>query len=644
MLGYDVGDIPQSKNSWFGLIHPKDRKKTQKVVKEYLENKGERRYENTFRLKRKDNTWCWILGRGKAKFDEDGKPLRFVGFNTDISAQIEYQQKLDHIAKHDPLTQLPNRFLLSKLLTSSMNSTKKSKEYLALLFIDLDGFKEVNDIYGHDVGDEVLLKISSNMKKIIQANNILSRIGGDEFVIVTPKLKHYNDIVPLIKRVLADISTPIIINNKKISISASIGVSFYPQAQDIGNEVLMRQADQAMYEAKLAGKNQYKFFNIEASVEIIQQQQYITNLFDALRDNEFTLHYQPKVDMSTNKPIGYEALLRWNHPEDGILYPDSFLPYVENESDFMVELGKWVFEHAFSQLDDWNSQGLDTTLSINVSPYELQQKDFCAYLIDLLSTYPNIKADMLEFEILESAAFDNFTQTTQVLHNCQELGVNIAIDDFGTGYASLHYLKKFPMNVLKIDKSFVIDLLSTSQNISIVESSIGLAHAFNAHVIAEGVESEEHGILLRQLGCERAQGYAIAKAMPGSDVIEWNNSYKGFDSWAKARPIDPNDKIILHVSTEHKNWIKNIEDYINNKTDKLPHMSTSQCFLGNWLIHEATDSQRLNPEFDSIVKLHEKLHDFSEELLLFSDKNKQDGIKRLYEMRDTMLKKLKSFI
>jgi EAL domain-containing protein (putative c-di-GMP-specific phosphodiesterase class I) len=348
--------------------------------------------------------------------------------------------------------------------------------------------------------------------------------------------------------------------------------------------------------------------------------------------------------MTKNKVIGFEALLRWNHPQEGLIYPDSFLPLVEHESSFMIELGNWVLENALSQLESWHLAGLDITLSINVSSHEIQQENFSTYLKELCGKHPAIKQNTVEIEILENSAFDNFELTSKTLQECQDLGVSIAIDDFGTGYASLHYLKKLPMNTLKIDKSFVIDLLTSSQNISIVEASIGLANAFNSHIVAEGVESEEHGKVLLQLGCEIAQGYCISKAMPAEDVADWIKSWKGFSSWELTKKIDTENHAILHASIEHRNWIKSIEEYLQNKTSKLPQLSSTHCYLGNWLLHGSTKEQRNHPEFEQLKEIHAELHDYAEKLLLLQEDEYSAGIEKLEELRKQILIKLEALI
>jgi diguanylate cyclase (GGDEF)-like protein/PAS domain S-box-containing protein len=644
MLGYTPGTLGHNTNTWVNLVHPDDIEPLYKVVQEYFDTKGKGSYENTFRLLTKDGSWKWILGRGKAEFAEDGTPLRFVGFNTDITEQIEYQDKINHSAKHDLLTNLPNRFLLSELLTHEMKMTKRGNKQLALLFIDLDGFKEVNDVFGHDAGDEVLSVVASRMNNVVRESDIVSRLGGDEFVIVITVLNKSEELIPLLHRLLKDLSSTIKHNEHNIQISASIGVSLYPQNMDIGNEALLRQADQAMYIAKTSGKNQYKFFNIEASDELIQNKKDISNLRNAMTENQFELYYQPKVNMKTNTVVGFEALLRWNHPEKGLLFPNDFLPLVAQDASLMIELGNWVFEKAFLALESWHLKGLDITLSINASSHEVQQEGFSLYLKTLLDKHQGIKPNTVEIELLETAAFDNFELTSKILEECQELGVSIAIDDFGTGYASLHYLKKLPMNTLKIDKSFVIDLLHTSSSLSIIEASVGLARAFNVNLVAEGVESEEQGKILLQIGCIIAQGYVVAKAMPAENVIKWIASYKGFSSWAKIVPLNDDQRAILYASVEHRSWIYSFESFIKNTSNNPPQLDAASCYLGQWIINCSSDEYLSHPEFEQLQTFHTKLHSYADKLILSNKNEKLAGIEKLKSLCDEILKRLESLM
>ncbi|PLA74488.1 GGDEF domain-containing protein, partial [Hydrogenovibrio sp. SC-1] len=339
-----------------------------------------------------------------------------------------------------------------------------------------------------------------------------------------------------------------------------------------------------------------------------------------------------------------EALLRWNDPQNGLVYPESFLSLVEHDSSIMIDLGHWVLETALSQLETWLLAGLDISLSINVSSHELQHENFVEVLQKLLTKHHHIKPNLIEIEILETLAFENFELTSDILNQCSSMGISIAIDDFGTGYASLNYLKKLPKNTLKIDKSFVIDLLTSSQNMSIVEASIGLANAFNSHVVAEGVESEKIGEVLLQLGCEIAQGYAISEAMPAQEVEDWIQSWKGFSSWEKVKPLNPQNRAILHTEVEHKNWINAIEAFIQNRTSELPNLNSSQCYLGNWLINESSKAQREHPEFNELKEIHDELHHYAEKLLRSNKKDKQAGVDKIVRLHKKILVKLNAIM
>lgn len=640
MLGYDVGEIDRTTKNLSGLIHPEDRGSATKAAMDYLDTKGEMPYENVFRLRMKDGSWKWILARGKAQFDKNGKPLRFIGFNTDITEQKEYQKKLDHVAKHDLLTQLPNRLLLLELLTHAMQNAKKYKKELALFYVDLDEFEKINDTYGHNVGDQVLSVISSRMKKLVRQSDIVSRIGGDEFIIVITNLNEKIEVIPLLQKFLQNIGNEIVYKNFKLHVSASIGVSLYPQDFDIGNEILIRQADQAMYEAKTSGKNQYKFFNVEASEAIKENQNIISQIYNAIEKDEFVLHYQPKVNMSNNKVVGVEALLRWNHPQKGFLYPDDFLYVIEGQSDIMIRLGEWVLYNAFYQLEQWHKQGYQLSMNINVSSHEVQKENFPLYLQSLFDRFSSIKPNKIEIEILETSAFSNFELTTHILHECQKTGVSIAIDDFGTGYASLHYLKKLPMDTIKIDKSFIMDLLYTRSSLSIIEGSIGLAKAFNTNVIVEGMETEEHGKILLQFGCELAQGYAIAKAMKAENIIDWINSYKGFSSWNNVQSISENERSILYASIDHRSWMHSVEEFINEKNRTLPILDESDCRLGKWIKNNLSLEYFNKQKLLEIDALHSKIHDHVESILLFSNKNKSKEFDIIKNLSEQIIQKL----
>jgi diguanylate cyclase (GGDEF)-like protein/PAS domain S-box-containing protein len=643
MLGYLAGELPKNSRELFEIIYYKDRKKAIDKIERYLESEDDI-YENRFRMKAKNGSWKWILSRGKAQFNSTGKAVRFVGFNTDITEQMEYQEQLDHTAKHDVLTNLPNRFLLSELLTQEMNNALRSGQNLALLFIDLDGFKEVNDTFGHDAGDAVLVSISERMKKIVRKNDIISRLGGDEFVIVINGLKDISHLTPILKRFLFDLRQPIFYENDKLFVSASIGVSLYPQDEEIGNDALLRQADQAMYEAKMKGKNQFKFFNLQMTEKFRQQQKKVQYFNMAIKAGELRLLYQPKVNMKTGTVIGVEALVRWNSREFGLLYPDSFLIHIGNDSDLMIALGHWVFDTAFKQMEEWIKNRVNIRMSINVSSHELQHQDFPEFLKRLFLRHPNISPNLIEIELLETTLIEDFEKTAETLRKCQEIGVTIAIDDFGTGYSSLQYLKKLPMNSIKIDKNFIVDILENSSSMSIVEATVGLGQAFSTSVVAEGVESIEHGKILLQFGCHLGQGFGIAKPMSGESVGKWIKNWKGNNLWKTIEPIPSENRSILYASTEHRKWVTQVENYIYGKSKELPQLNSNKCLLGRWLIRNSDGICSQNHEFQEVKELHDELHKFAEYIIFSSDENKTVHLNKLHGIKREILAKFDTLI
>jgi EAL domain-containing protein (putative c-di-GMP-specific phosphodiesterase class I) len=316
-----------------------------------------------------------------------------------------------------------------------------------------------------------------------------------------------------------------------IQVSTSIGVTVYPQDAADADQ-LIRHADQAMYMAKQAGKNRFHWFDIEHDEAVKTMHESIENVKQGLLRNEFDLYYQPKVNMRTGECIGVEALIRWLHPDRGVLPPALFLPTIEN-NEFSVELGDWVITHALEQISAWQNQGLSIPISINISAYELQQSDFVERLEHRLKLFPEVDPGMLELEILETSALEDIGQISDIMINSHKLGVRFALDDFGTGYSSLTYLKRLPANSLKIDQSFVRDMIDDKDDLAIVEGVIGLAKAFNRDAIAEGVESSEHGEMLIELGCEYAQGYGIAKPMPAKELSAWLSTWRPPASWTK---------------------------------------------------------------------------------------------------------------
>lgn len=438
---------------------------------------------------------------------------------TDVTTLKAQQRQLEHIAHYDLLTKLPNRVLLADRLQHAMTQCQRRGRTLAVAYLDLDGFKEVNDQYGHSVGDDLLVILANRMKLALREGDTLARIGGDEFVAVLVDLERMQDATPVLIRLLQSASAPVAMVGAALQVSASIGVTIYPEdASDA--EQLLRHADQAMYQAKQAGRNRYHVFDVHHDVEQQNRHENIARIQRALVQHEFVLHYQPKINMRTGDVIGLEALIRWQHPERGLLLPAEFLPITENHP-LSVEIGEWVLETALAQMSAWHASGQDMAVSVNIAAHQLQQANSVSRLAAMLAAHPELEHRLLELEVLETSALQNMAQVSDIMQACHALGVSFALDDFGTGYSSLTYLKHLPADLLKIDQSFVSGMLADADDRAIVEGVIGLVHAFHREVIAEGVETSAHGDLLLKLGCELAQGYGIARPMPAAEVPGW---------------------------------------------------------------------------------------------------------------------------
>ena len=481
--------------------------------------------------RRKNGETYVLMKTISAIYDDNGVTTHYVSLGNDITPIKTQQDQLEHIAHYDMLTNLPNRSLLADRLTQAMLQCHRHKQSLAVTFIDLDGFKAVNDAYGHDVGDQLLIALSMRMKQALREGDSLARIGGDEFVAVLADLVKPEDCKVILDRLLLASSEAVTINDVIFKVSASIGVTIYPQ-DNVDADQLMRHADQAMYVAKGSGKNCYHLFDTTQDDAVKVQRESLEAIRIALDEQQFVLYYQPKVNMRSGKVTGVEALIRWQHPTRGLLNPMEFLPVIEN-NPMSIEMGEWVIDTALSQISEWQKMGLNLPIStsVNIAAVQLQQSMFTTRLAELLARHSDVDPSYLELEVLETSAIDDVMHVSKIMNACIKLGVNFALDDFGTGYSSLTYLRRLPVNLIKIDQSFIRDMLDDPDDLAIVEGVIALAKSFKREVIAEGVESIEHGTALLKLGCELAQGYGIAKPMPESEIPKWVNEWKPDIAW-----------------------------------------------------------------------------------------------------------------
>jgi diguanylate cyclase (GGDEF)-like protein/PAS domain S-box-containing protein len=462
--------------------------------------------------------------------DAAGAVQHYVGLFSDITVIKNHQSQLEYIAHFDALTNLPNRVLLADRLQQAMVQMQRRGQQLAVIYLDLDGFKTINDLHGHETGDRVLIALTQRLKLTLREGDTLARLGGDEFVAVLSDLESTSACLPLVNRLLETAAQPMQVGDLNLQVSVSIGVTVFPQTHDIDADQLLRQADQAMYQAKVAGKNRYQIFDAEQDSSIRVHHESLERIRLALAHQEFVLHYQPKVNMRSGRVVGAEALIRWQHPEKGLLAPALFLSVIEDHQ-LAVDLGEWVIDAAMHQIEFWHAAGLDLPVSINVGARQLQQSDFMKRLQATLARHPQVRPGCIELEILETSALADMAQVSRVIEECAQIGVKFALDDFGTGYSSLTYLKRLRVATLKIDQSFVRHMLDDPDDLAILQGVIGLAAAFKREVIAEGVETVAHGTALLQLGCMLAQGYGIARPMPALLMAAWAAAWQPDAAW-----------------------------------------------------------------------------------------------------------------
>ena len=462
--------------------------------------------------------------------DPQGEPKHFVALFSDITAAKEHERQLEYIAHYDALTNLPNRVLLADRLQQAMVQAQRRAQHLAVVLLDLDGFKAVNDLHGHEAGDRLLMALAIRMKAALREGDTLARIGGDEFVAVMVDLEDASASLPILNRLLAAASEPIQWNTAVLKVTASIGVTLYPQEEELDADQLQRQADQAMYQAKVGGKNGYQFFDAQHDRDVREHHESLESIRSALAEGEMVMHYQPKVNMRTGAIVGAEALIRWQHPQRGLLEPRYFLANIESRP-LAVELDEWVIHCVLNQMQSWQDDGFCLPVSINVGGRMLQQHDFGQRIQNMLAAHPDVDPHNVEFEILETSALMKMDRVSDAIRACREFGVKFALDDFGTGFSSLAYVKHLPVSHLKIDQSFVREMLVNKDDMAILRAVVGLATAFQQGLIAEGVETAEQGIALMQLGCDFAQGYFISRPMPANQLPAWVATWRPDSAW-----------------------------------------------------------------------------------------------------------------
>ncbi len=478
---------------------------------------------------------CTLQVTAAAVKNSSGAVQHHVIAISDVTQARQQIEQLRRQAHYDELTGLPNRVKLTQILMEALATAEREGSLLTVCFLDLDYFKPINDELGHHMGDQLLVRLAERLRRSLRTrasgDDVVARIGGDEFVLLlrTATLEESRQAV---ERMLRQVHQPFALDDSELPvyITASIGATVFPLDQ-ADAETLLRHADHAMYGAKQAGRNGYQFFDAEHDRRTEARFVALGRVQEALDAEELCLYFQPKVDMRDGRVLGVEALLRWNHPEQGLLLPAQFLPLIEH-TGLAVSVGNWVLQKGIEQLVRWQMMGLDLTVSINVSARHLQEPMFARHLAMLLAQQATPVADRLIIEILETTALADVDFTCSLMQECRALGVRFALDDFGTGYSTLTYLKRLPLDMLKIDRSFVTNMLNDRHDLAIVEGVIGLSQTFGCSVVAEGVDTLDQAQRLIEIGCDIGQGNGIAPAMPADEVADWVHSFGGISTLA----------------------------------------------------------------------------------------------------------------
>ncbi len=497
----------------FAQIHLDDR---DKVIQHFHETvKSGQGRPTQFRFLLPDGNVRFIESHGSAVRGESGEVERIIVVSRDVTERLQADERLRHLAHHDLLTNLPNRVLMRDRIEQALIQAQRSNRRAALLFIDLDHFKNINDLLGHTVGDQLLREVAQRLRSCVRDSDTVSRQGGDEFIVLLQGLPMRAHAVVTAEKIVEAFSQPFSVSNHTLDITASIGLSVYPD-DGTDAETLLRNADTAMYHAKASGRHGYQFFNLELAEAVRHRADLGKQMREAIANKDFRLHYQPRIDLTTGGIPSIEALVRWNHPELGLIGPMQFIPYAE-ESGLIVSLGKWILKEACRQNAAWRRSGFPhLRIAVNVSGRQLRQNDFVNMVAKVLAE-TRMPASALELELTETVFMQEAGHTAATFGELRKMGVQLAIDDFGTGYSSLSYLKRFGVDRLKIDQSFVRDITTDRNDAAIVSAIMAMARSLQIAVTAEGVETEQQLLYLRTQGCTEAQGFLFSRPLPADE-------------------------------------------------------------------------------------------------------------------------------
>ncbi|BAH42077.1 probable signaling protein [Brevibacillus brevis NBRC 100599] len=465
------------------------------------------------RINTQRNDVIWTESKINPIMDEEGNVTKLLLITRDVTDRKQSEETIHHLAYHDALTDLPNRRMYVQQLSKEMMQAKRFQSSLAVLFLDLDRFKDVNDSFGHDVGDMLLIEASKRLQACLKPGDVVARLGGDEFTIMQNQLLDRNEATELAEQIMYQLQRPFELDGHVFNVSCSIGIALYPQDGD-NPEDLLKRADTALYTVKSRGKNGYDFFDPSMEAKSLERILMENEMRKAIEQEQFQIYYQPKIDIATSAMTGMEALVRWVHPELGIIPPNRFIPIAE-ETGMILALGEWILKQACKQNKNWHDQGYTLKVSVNLSARQIYQKDLVEMIKDILQE-TKLSPHWLELEITESI-FVKMEEATAVLQQIRDIGIQISIDDFGTGYSSFSYIKSLPVDTIKIDASFIRDIHHNQESQAIVKAIVTIAQSLNMNVIAEGIELHDQVAALKENGCDHGQGYLFSKPLPTDD-------------------------------------------------------------------------------------------------------------------------------
>ena len=520
LFGYDPESIGAGLDSWIGRLHPEDSERVVHDIHRHIEDR-KTYWSDEYRFLRADGTYAFVIDRGYAVYDADNTPVRMLGSMMDVTERKSLEDQLTHQALHDPLTNIANRALFKNRVDHALTKLARSNTTLAVLFLDLDNFKSINDSLGHAVGDKLLVSVAERLQDCLREADTAARLGGDEFAVLVESMYRPDEAVMIAERILSVFRHPFVIDGREIHVGTSIGIAVSSPVA-LASEDLLRNADLAMYLAKSQGKGKHIVFEAKMHEALMERIELEEELRRGIEQREFVIHYQPILDLTTNKMVGMEALVRWMHPRLGLLAPMKFIPMAE-ETNLIVPLGEWILGEACRQVQAWRVKHLgklDVAVTVNISIRQFVQ----AQLVELVSRAlenSGLPPNSLILEITESFMMQDTESTIEKLHELKKLGVRLAIDDFGTGYSSLSYLQRFPIDILKIDKSFIDKLGQGSEGNAVAKAIIMMGDSLNLKTIAEGIEHPEQISELQLLGCEAGQGFHFAKPLTVGDMDEF---------------------------------------------------------------------------------------------------------------------------